>query len=279
MLSKEQQIFYASELGVVIMDNQRTAISTEAVTLLLAHEVLVLFCDAKNMPIGLLSSELGYSRKLEVLRLQLAMNQKIKNRLWQKIVKQKIKNQWDVVMYYRGLTASEGVYVQDLISNVQEGDITGREAVFARKYMPICFGGTFTRQRHATDAINQSLNYGYAILRAVIRKQLVCHGFEPSLGIHHDSGENPFNLSDDIIEPYRPFVDALVIEGWVNVEKNTFEQSDKPTFIQAILTTQCLIEDRVHDVYDAIELTILSLRRCFDKNSASGLSLPKVIEP
>jgi CRISPR-associated protein Cas1 len=123
------------------------------------------------------------------------------------------------------------------------------------------------------------LNYGYSIIRSAIRRELVLHGFEPSLGINHSSNENPFNLSDDIIEPYRPFVDAIVLDSILSKETESFTEEDKKILIEEILTSSCRINEKVYYLYDAIKETVESLMNCYRTNTASGIHLPKLIEP
>ena len=278
VITKEEHFMYCDELSVLVLENKHSFIRTDAVNALLGHNVLVLYCNEKFTPVAILSGDFGHSNKLHVMRRQMLLNKKTKDRLWQKIIKYKIENQRKVVICYTAYDIEIDGRFTKHISNVQIGDETAREAVAARLYFDIIFGLKFIRGRY-DDKINASLNYGYAVLRAVIRKTLVIHGFEPCLGIKHSSGENPFNLADDIIEPYRPFVDAVVLQYIIDNGFEIFRREDRLILTEQVLTLPCLMEDKSFTVHDAIDETIKSLSRCYDKNSSSGIMLPRFIEP
>jgi len=274
----EKEYILPEEISVLIIENQFVTIQTAAVMNLLQSNVTILFCDSKHQPTAIISNDYGYVRKLEVLRLQMDLNKKTKGRIWQKIVRQKIENQRNVLAFGgEGISADILANFDVLIKEVNEGDTSAREAVAARKYFSLCFGTGFVRGRYP-DKINAALNYGYAIIRAVIRKRLVARGFEPALGINHASSENPFNLSDDIIEPYRPFIDGFVLAHIKNNGEGEFREVDRIQLIEEILLTKCIINEKVFSLHDAVDVTIESLKQCYEKNSSSGLKLPKMIE-
>jgi len=269
---------YPNEISVLFLDNAKSTIQTEAVNRLLNCQATIIFCDKKRSPTALISNDFGHSNKVAVLRKQMELYQKVKNRLWQKIIKIKIQNQLNVIRWF--ITDEKQVELDflKLINEVSEGDDSSRESVAARRYFSLCYGKEFKRGRF-DDKINASLNYGYALLRAIIRKCLVSHGFEPALGIHHASVENPFNLSDDIIEPYRPFLDAIALQYIATNGKSDFEQEDRLLLIKEVLMVHCIIDDRGYTLHDAINVTVESLIKCMESNSSSGLLLPAMIEP
>ncbi|KFN92532.1 type II CRISPR-associated endonuclease Cas1 [Tetragenococcus muriaticus] len=145
--------------------------------------------------------------------------------MWRKIVIGKINNQATNLQ----LTTENNEMAKMLTlasKQVDEGDTTNREAYVARRYFTTLFGANFKRGRY-DDAINASLNYGYALIRAMIRREIAIHGLEASVGIHHRSNENAFNLSDDLIEVFRPFVDSYVYEKVFNEGILTLELEQK----------------------------------------------------
>ena len=159
---------------------------------------------------------------------------------------------------------------------VTEGDPTNREAYAARLYFMTLFGRNFKRGRY-DDAVNAGLNYGYAILRALIRRELAVHGLEPSFGVHHESTENPFNLSDDFIEAFRPFVDQHVYERIFSQDVWSFELAEKKGLLE-ILLEKCIIDGKVYTLTDAIKVSVASFVKCLEKNSSGPLQLPAMIK-
>lgn len=155
-------------------------------------------------------------------------------------------------------------------------DRTNRESVAARLYFQNLFGKKFKRGRY-DDKINSALNYGYSILRSFIKKELAIHGFEMSLGIKHHSTENPFNLADDIIECYRPFVDSMTYDLIFNKHITNFGVTEKKMMLQ-ILYENCLIDKKIVRLTDGIKITVQSLIKCCEENTPTHLLLPKLIE-
>ncbi|MCL2610754.1 MAG: type II CRISPR-associated endonuclease Cas1 [Defluviitaleaceae bacterium] len=290
----EETYLYTDEISVIIFDRANSYIQTEAIERLLKSNTLIIFCNAKHAPIALISNEYGYYKKLAILKLQLSVSSKTKGRLWRKFVKQKIQNQSDILEYMVETLEYKSQVLQEfktLIKNTKDHDETNRESVAARRYFTYCFGPSFRRVRshkgyveaHIVNPrdqkVNDALNYGYAIIRSIARKSLVANGFEPSFGIHHESEENPFNLSDDIIEPYRQLIDLAVLEHIMPNGKVKFEQEDIPQFIKYLLIQNCLIDNRVYTVHDAIELTVQSLKQCLEEDTAAKILLPSILEP
>ena len=279
---------FAEEISVIIFDRAGSYLHVEAINLLIKNNVTIVFCDEKHTPQALISSEFNHHRKFNMLRLQMDLLKKTKDRLWQKIIRSKIRNQLDVLKFYvEGFEKSVEVYeFEDYIKDVTEGDKLNREALAARRYFTILFGSNFRRERtketlansKKDDIINSSINYGYAVLRAIIRKTLVSHGLEPALGVNHASIDNPFNLSDDIIEPYRPFIDAFIVMNVIPTNENALTEEIRINLVQNILMSKCIINENVYSIHDAINLTIESLIRCYTANSSSGILLPKIIE-
>ena len=277
-ISNEAHFMYCDEISVLVLENKSAFVRIDAINELLRHSVTILICDERFVPRALISNEFGYHLKLKVLKLQIGFSKKAKDRLWQKVIKSKIENQLQVIRWNVDVSKITERSLAAFAGEVLEGDKTCREAVVSRAYFPLCYGKEFRRGRY-NDKINASLNYGYAVLRAIIRKSLVTNGFEPCLGFHHNSMENPFNLSDDVIEAYRPFVDMIVLQYIVPSEPKEFVDELRLLLLEKLLTLNCIICDKGFTLFDAIELTVESLKNCYEKNSSSGLLLPKLIEP
>lgn len=196
-----------------------------------------------------------HSRQNQVLKLQIKTTQHFKNLLWQGIIRQKIINQ---AISCEKITGNSGK-LRELAKNVSIGDVANHEAEASRKYFLLIFGENFTRNcNHYANAL---LNYGYSIIRSLIAKIVVASGLLPSLGIHHDNELNSFNLVDDLIEPYRGFIDWYIIEAVsINFELNVNSKRQ----IVDILYHKINIDNKSMTVLNSIQVmvnsVILSLR-------------------
>lgn len=275
LITKEERYILFDDVEVLIFANQRCSLSHTVIQQCLVRQVTLLFCDERQSPIAQLTTDYGHSQRLKRLRSQINVTTRVKDRLWRKIVMAKIVNQGNCLRYIADAEEA-GIELRNLSKEVTEGDRNNREAYAARRYFYTLFGEGFKRGRY-DDPINSGLNYGYALIRALIRKELAFHGFEPSIGIHHESAENPYNLSDDLIEAYRPLVDVLVYENLFKTKCDAFEISEKKALLK-IFFEKCVIDGGVTTVTDAIHRTVESLISCLEKNSSAKLLLPYFIE-
>ena len=274
-INKATHFIAFDDIDILVLDNARSYLSNGVINDCLDRNILILTCDNKHSPKAILSNAFANKKRLERLRNQLQLSYKSKNRLWRKIVMAKINNQADAVTF----TVQDGTVHREIIElgkMVTEGDKDNREAVVARKYFRTLFGGNFKRGRF-DDVINSALNYGYALVRAVIRRELAICGFEMSFGIHHMSTENPFNLSDDMIEVFRPFVDVLVFEIIVTNDVTVFDYEIKKLLVNIFLE-KCVIDGKVMSLTDAVRVTIQSLITCLEDDSSAPLKLPSFIQ-
>lgn len=199
------------DIGVVVLDNRRITITQGLLEALLENNCAVITCDSHSLPVGLMLPLYGNSTQNERFRYQLEASLPLRKQLWQQTIKAKIENQAAV------LSACSGTPVKNmkrLADDVRSGDPDNVEGHAAAYYWRNFFSTitgleTFTRSREGM-APNNILNYGYAILRAVVARALVTSGMLPTLGIHHHNRYNAYCLADDIMEPYRPYVDELV---------------------------------------------------------------------
>lgn len=274
-ITKNEFFVPFDEVDYLIFDNEHSYFSKSVVSACLQRNIGIIFCDAKHVPITTITSEFGYYQRLKNLELQWNLSSKIKKRLWRKIVISKINNQASCLDEW----TNQKETVTSIIltgKQVTEGDQTNREAYASRLYFSALFGKDFRRGRFE-DSINAGLNYGYALLRAAIRKEIVYHGLEPSLGIHHCSSENPFNLSDDLIEPFRPFVDAFVYEKIYVPRLIDFDLETKKELLK-VLFEKCVIDGKVYSLSDAIKVSAESLLIAIKKDKVAPLLLPSFIE-
>lgn len=194
------------DIASLVLDNPQITLTTPLLSACAEQQVMVITVNDSHTPNGVFLAHTPHSRAVKVMRQQLAMSQPHKKRLWQLIVQQKIRNQAQLLAQYE---QSDGVErLLALAERTKSGDSDNCEAIAAQTYFPVLFGKAFTRDTPVFA--NSALNYGYAIIRAAIARSLVSYGFLPAFGLHHRSELNAFNLADDLIEPYRIFMDAKV---------------------------------------------------------------------
>jgi len=195
------------DVAIVILDEQQITITQGLLYELIENNVAVISCDSTHHPIGLMMPLSSNTLQSAKFKWQIEASVPLKKNLWQQTVKAKITNQG---MLLKSLNKKSEPLMY-LAKNVSSGDSDNKEARAAAIYWKELFGDGFTRERYGTPP-NNLLNYGYAILRAIVARGLVSSGMLPTFGIHHRNQYNAYCLADDIMEPYRPFVDKLVID-------------------------------------------------------------------
>lgn len=258
------------DISALLIENQRSSITTAALSCLGESGVAVFLCDRRHIPCAVMTPFSTHSRGLAVLRSQIECTEPFKKRLWQKIVREKIGNQAKCLDYAGKKPESDEIY--SLVEKVQSGDSKNIEAAAALKYFPFLFGNNFKRAND--DVVNAALDYGYAILRGCIARSLAVYGFQPALGLHHRSELNHFNLADDLIEPFRPLIDLMVF----SLEEFHGEEfsSDCKKILFSCLSMDILSGNQHHSVSYAIERTVKSLSRALDEGK-NELCLPELI--
>ena len=249
------------DIGVVILDNRRITITSGAMEALLENNCAVITCNQKSMPVGLLLPLCGNTTQNERFRSQLEASLPLRKQLWQQTIKQKILNQEHVL---RINTAQETNCMRVWSNDVRSGDPDNLEARAAAYYWKNVFTTypNFVRDREGTPP-NNLLNYGYAILRAIIARALVGSGLLPTLGIHHHNRYNAYCLADDIMEPYRPYVDQLVLDIiQCNSEISDITRDLKMQLL-GIPMLDVVINGKRSPLMIAAQQTTASLARCF----------------
>ncbi|MDR1583673.1 MAG: type II CRISPR-associated endonuclease Cas1 [Prevotellaceae bacterium] len=208
------------DIGVIILDNKQITITHGLIEALVANNCAIIACDSSRMPASLLLPLSGNTVQSERFSAQIEASLPLKKQLWQQTIQAKITNQACILETKRNLPVRN---MQKWANEVRSGDSDNLEGRAAAFYWKNLFPDieNFTRDREGIPP-NNLLNYGYAVLRAVIARSLVASGLLPTLGIHHHNRYNAYCLADDIMEPYRPFVDRLVVEIVdAETEKNT----------------------------------------------------------
>ncbi|MCK9187282.1 MAG: type II CRISPR-associated endonuclease Cas1 [Candidatus Colwellbacteria bacterium] len=261
------------DIGVILLENRAISLSSAFLSKCAEHKISVLTCNEKHLPNGVLLGYQNHSRQNKIINHQLSWTEPFKKRLWQSIIRQKIKNQAEALSQITG-NETEVCKLLAYEKSVNSGDTTGREAVAARLYFSNIFPLYTTRE--TDNIINASLNYAYAIIRGVIARNLASYGFLTSIGINHTSELNQFNLADDLIEPIRPIADLYVFKKIIPVNKTgDLESSDKNNILK-LLTEKIFIGDKNQSVMRSIEIMAQSLSSATDKNDYNLLLLPEI---
>lgn len=249
------------DIGVVVLDNKRITITTGVMEALLDNNCAVITCDSKNMPTGMMLPLTGNTLQSERFRDQIDASLPLRKQLWQQTVKQKIANQENVLHLY---TTTNTNCMKVWVGEVKSGDAENMEARAAAYYWKNLFPDIpdFVRGRDG-EPPNNLLNYGYAILRAVIARALVGTGLLPTLGIHHHNRYNAYCLADDIMEPYRPYVDELVIQIMHEEDDYTVLTRDIKAKLLQIPVLDVVIDGKRSPLMIAAGITTASLYKCY----------------
>jgi CRISP-associated protein Cas1 len=260
------------DIGVVVLDNRQITITQGLLEKLLENDCAVITCDSRNMPVGLLLTLYGNTTQNERFRQQLDASLPLRKQLWQQTIQYKIHNQAKLLQSVIGRADNMMAWSRD----VKSGDPDNLEARAAVYYWANIFKTipAFIRSRDE-EPPNNLLNYGYAILRAVIARALVITGLLPTLGIHHHNRYNAYCLADDIMEPYRPYVDRLVIDI-VNSGDN-YSELNKELKIKllSIPTIEVVIDGKRSPLMVAASVTTASLFQCFNGEKRT-ISYPRM---
>lgn len=259
------------DIGIVVLDNKRITITQGVMEALLENNAAVITCNESHLPIGMHLPLVGNTTQTERMRFQIEASLPLKKQLWQQTISAKIQNQALVLRQMRG---TEVRNMLKWASEVKSGDSENLEARAAVYYWQNAFPmiENFTRSREGVSP-NNLLNYGYAILRAIVARALVSSGLLTTLGIHHRNKYNAYCLADDIMEPYRPYVDRLVMQlydKYPNCEELTKEL--KAELLQ-IPVLDVVISGKKSPLMIAVSTTTSSLQKCY-----SG-ELRKIVYP
>lgn len=249
------------DIGLLILDHQQITITQALMAKLLANNTALITCNHTHHPVGLLLNLDGNSLQSQHFQAQVEASVPLKKQLWQQTVTSKILNQAALL----SLRREENNFLQNLAKQVKSGDSENHEARAAAYYWKRLFPDflEFRRVREGPPP-NNLLNYGYAILRALVARSLVASGLLPTLGIHHRNQYNSYCLADDIMEPYRPFVDKVVCQI---VRGNGKFLEMTPSMKKELLSIPAMdvrIDGQKSPLMNAVQRTTASLVKCFE---------------
>lgn len=257
------------DIGVLILDHQQVVVTQMLLSALLENNVAVITCNEQHMPTGMLLNLDGHKVQTEIFRHQLNASEPLRKNLWMQTIQAKLRNQASMLEQ----AGIPGDVLREYAKNVRSGDPDNLEARGAAHYWRYLFPAEmqFVRHRHG-DPPNNILNYGYAIIRAVVARALVGSGLLPTLGIHHRNKYNAYCLADDVMEPYRPFVDELVFNMVVTDRMDAAELSTaiKGRLLQ-LPTVDVLIDGKKSPLFVAVQRTTASLAQSFQGEQRKAL--------
>ena len=244
------------DIGFILIDNPMVSITMPLINALADNNVALIFCDEKSMPNAMLQNLDTHSLQCEILNKQIAIGEVLKKNLWKQTIEAKIKNQSKLLMKL----GKDGNVLKPYYSNVKSGDADNREGVAAKIYWHELFGEEFIRSREGV-APNNLLNYGYTLLRAAVARALMGSGLLPAIGIFHRNRYNAFPLADDIMEPYRPYVDEIVYYMYIN--GITELDKDAKGQLLHILFTDTVFSKVTRPLEVGLTMTTASLAKCY----------------
>lgn len=246
------------DIGVVLLDHPRITITHGVIKRLLENKVALISCDESHMPSGLMLALEGNHTQSEKYVYQVNASVPLKKNLWQQTVKAKIQNQM-ILLQQLGKPWKR---LEILEQRVLSGDAKNIEAQAAAYYWPTLMDG-FIRDRYG-EAPNGLLNYGYAVLRAMVARALLSSGLMPTMGIFHKNKYNAYCLADDIMEPFRPFIDRIVVELYCGMNIDTFLDKESKVKLLSVATVDALFGKVKSPLMVGMSRTTVSLFECFE---------------
>ena len=260
-----------TDLAVVVVSNP-TVVYTHAVfSRLCANGGVLVACDEKHLPNGMLLPLEGHFTQGERFEAQARVALPLRKRLWRQIVKAKINSQGRLLKAVSG----EDHGLHDLAGRVRSGDPSNVEAQASRRYWPVLLGADFRRMDYG-DGRNGMLNYGYAVLRAIVARSICAAGLHPSLGIHHHNRYDAFRLADDLMEPFRPLVDGVVASmTGADGKDSVLDREAKSGIIKSLTMPRFMLEGEARTLFDVMGRAASSLAAVFE-GKEKKLVLPEL---
>lgn len=258
------------DIGIVLLDHSQITITHQVIKSLHENKAAIVSCNDQHLPASMMLPLEGHTTQSERYRYQIQASVPLKKNLWQQTVEAKIQNQIRVLK----ILDKPSKRLEVIIKRIQSGDPENIEGQAAAYYWPNYIDG-FTRDRFG-EPPNNLLNYGYAVLRAMVARSLVASGLIPTLGIHHKNKYNAYCLADDIMEPYRPFVDLIVFQMYEEIGIDTFLTKEAKRQLLSIATVDAMFPSKRSPLMVGMAMTTASLAQCFEGNKRK-ISYPSII--
>ena len=255
-MPEEKRTIPIEDIGFVVLEHQQTSITLPLLNALSDNNVAVIICGKDYMPNAMLMNLDSNKTQGESFRVQIEASEPLKKGLWKQVVEAKIRNQAALL----NKLGKDGDKLKPYYSNVKSGDSDNREGIAAKIYWNELFGDDFIRSREGVEP-NSLLNYGYTLLRAAVARALMGSGLLPAFGIFHRNRYNAFPLADDIMEPYRPYVDEIVYHMYTNgIDKL---DKDAKSQLLHLLFTDTVFNKITRPLEVGLTTTTASLVKCY----------------
>ena len=259
------------DLGVLILQHPAIVLTQQLIVACQKNKVVIVFCDEKHLPYSLiLPIGEGHTLHNKILKQQMAISEPTRKRLWQKIVQHKIKEQEQTLV----MLNKESTRLSFLSTQVKTGDSGNCEAIAAQAYWKLLFGKAFKRDADL-DGVNSLLNYGYAIIRAAVARSICGAGLHPTIGLFHTNQYNALCLADDLMEPFRPWVDYVVYQMASTNSEVTINQQSKQALL-GLMSEAVLYKKKTMPFMVALHYLMADLKRCYS-NGIKTLPYPLLL--
>ena len=248
------------DIGFVLLENQQVSVSLPLLNALAENNAAVIVCSDKFMPNAMMLNLDSNSIQGERYRDQVNASEPLKKNIWKQTIEAKIRNQAALL----DKLGKDGSVLRPYWQNVKSGDADNREGIAAKIYWDALFGDDFVRTRVGSTP-NEMLNYGYTVLRAAVARSLMGSGLFPAFGVYHRNRYNSFPLADDIMEPYRPFVDEIVFDLYANGESELTKEAKAE--ILKLLYVDTVFDKVTRPLDVGLSITTASLAKCFSGES------------
>lgn len=248
------------DLGVLILQHPAIVLTQQLIIACQKARVVIVFCDDKHLPYSvILPIAESHTLHTKILRQQVEITEPIRKRLWKQIVEQKIMQQAKTLC----LLNIDATKLNRIATQVKTGDTGNSEAIAAQHYWTLLFGKSFKRDVDM-EGINALLNYGYAIVRAMIARSICGAGLHPTLGLFHKNQYNALCLADDIMEPFRPWVDHCVYK--LSEQKSVLNvDRENKQYLLALLNESVIYKGKTMSFMIATQYLMADLKRCYSK--------------
>lgn len=257
---EETRRIFLDEIAILLIENPAVSLTGCLLEELVERKVRVIFCDARRSPMAELVPYHGSHDCTRKLRLQLAWTEDVKGVVWSAIMAEKIAQQ--AALLAERQKQREALLLESYRLQIEPHDVTNREGHAAKVYFNALFGTDFVR--HTEGPLNAALDYGYSLLLSAFNREITACGYLTQLGLHHDNVFNPFNLSSDLMEPFRVLIDRRVLA-------QEFGEFDKQVRLELVkvLNDEVMIRGSVQTVTNAIRIYVRSV---FDALNAGNLA-------
>lgn len=257
---EETHKVFLSEISLLLIESTAVSMTAALLAELVKRKIKVIFCDGRRNPVSELVPYYGSHDSSAKIKAQINWSSSAKEQIWTEIVKEKIRQQMSLLKYSE---RSEAEILKRYLKEVELNDSTNREGLSAKIYFSALFGAGFSRSED--NLINAALNYGYSILLSAFNREIAANGFLTQLGLFHDNIFNPFNLASDLMEPFRPLVDRIVLA----MSLEDFSHEEKMVLVN-VLNQEVMIDHKKQYVNNAIKIYCKSV---FDALHSEDVSM------